>query len=195
MAERASPAVDIDLFVRKIEFAHGGHGNHGKGFVDLIKINIVGAPSGFSKQLMERAHRGGGKPLGLLRVGAMRHDARKWLASQAVCGAFSHKHHGGCTIRNRRSIGCGDGAILDKGRAQTWDLLKLGFKGLLITQDLLLPLFAWHAYRGNFPIEAAIFVGRFSALGRVDRKRILRLAGEDVLVAQSSANTPIALPR
>ena len=44
MPEGTGPTVDIHFFRIKFQFADGGHGHHGKGFVDFIEIHVSRIP-------------------------------------------------------------------------------------------------------------------------------------------------------
>ncbi len=57
MALGAGAAIDIDLGMIEAVFAHGEHGDHGEGFVDLEQVDVVLAPAGPGEQVGHRADR------------------------------------------------------------------------------------------------------------------------------------------
>lgn len=55
MTERTGAAVDIDLVVGEVEVAHGRHGDHCEGFVDLEQVDIWCRPTNPVEQLASTA--------------------------------------------------------------------------------------------------------------------------------------------
>ena len=75
MAQSRRPAMDVDLFVRDAEVAHGDHGDAGEGFVDFEQVDLADAPAGFLQRLAHGGDGGGGELARLLRMGGVGDDA------------------------------------------------------------------------------------------------------------------------
>src|SRR5690606_15583642 len=71
MAQRACAAMNIDLVVRQIEIAHGGHSNDCKSFIDLKEIDITEIPADFLGKLAYRPNGSSGIKVRLVGMGCM----------------------------------------------------------------------------------------------------------------------------
>src|SRR5271163_2583121 len=74
VAQGAGAAVDVDLVMREVEVAHGGHGDNGKRLVDFEQIDLVAVPAEPGQQLFDRTNGGGGEPGRVLGVTAVAAD-------------------------------------------------------------------------------------------------------------------------
>src|SRR5690606_4676351 len=83
-------AMDIHLVMRQTEVFHGCHSDDGKGFVDLVKVDVVSLPVQLGQQLLDGADRGGGEPLGLMCMLAVSDNAGQWGGTELLCCGFPH---------------------------------------------------------------------------------------------------------
>src|SRR5471032_3548208 len=181
VAQRAGAAVDVDLVVRDVEVAHGGHRHGGERFVDLEQVDALGVPADFLVQFFNRADRGGGEQVRFLREGGVAVDLGDHGQAQFLGGRFAHHHQRGGAVVDRRRRGGGDGAVFLERGAQGRDLFDLGFQRAFILVDDGVAGAAGHGDRRDFPLEPAFVGGDLRALDRFDGEVVLRLAGELVL--------------
>ena len=166
--------------MRQLELGHRRHRDSGKGLVDFPEVDIADIPAIPGQQLGNRAGWRGGKPFGCLRMHCMAMDARHRLQTELGGPAFEHQQHRGSAIGDRRGSRCGDRAVLDKGRPQAGDLVELGLERLFVAADDDVAAAAGDRHRGDFPGEAAIFIGAPCPLGRRHGKSILGRTAETV---------------
>ena len=130
---------------------------------------------------MNGAHRCGGEPLGRLCVHGMGHDAGDGRKTVLTRRAFAHEHQGRRAVGDARRGSRSDRAIFFERRLEPGDFVQLGFEGLLVKFDDRVTGLACQRNRGNFPFEAAVFIGELAALGGCDGELVLRFSGELVL--------------
>jgi len=113
MTQGAGAAANIHFAARQVEIAHCGHGNAGKGFVDLEQIHFAGLPAGPRKALGHRRAGSGGEPFRRLRVAGVSNQARQRLDPEIISPSRAqHKHCGGA-VGDR---GTGGGGYRSVGR-------------------------------------------------------------------------------
>src|SRR6202012_4434323 len=133
---------------------------HGESFVDLEQIDVGGSPAHLLVQLFDRADRGGGEPLRLLRVGGVGQQFGNGLQAHLVGGGLAHHHQRGGTVVDGGRGGGGDGAVFLERRLQRRDFLRLGLQGSFVLVDHGLAGAALDGDGRDFPFEGAA-VGRF----------------------------------
>ena len=124
VAQSTGTAIDVDDGVVELELRHQRHRHHGKGFVDLPQIHVLHTPASSGKQLLHGTHRSGGKPVRLLRVGGVRHDAGYWPDTQACCGGCTQQHQCGGAVVDGRTGRCSDSAVLLERRLEHWNFVN-----------------------------------------------------------------------
>jgi hypothetical protein len=118
VAERASAAIDVELFSGNTKIALRGHRDHRKGLVDLEQVDIADAPADFVEQLADRRDRRGREPLRLLAVGGVALD----LGEDGQ--AFTVRKRAPRQNQRSRAVGIGggggrrDGAVGAESRLQ-----------------------------------------------------------------------------
>ena len=71
-AERAGPAIDIDLIVRDVQLAHRHQRHDGKGLIDLEQIDVVQRPACLAQKALNGAYRRRWKQTWLIGERSMR---------------------------------------------------------------------------------------------------------------------------
>src|SRR5579872_4132742 len=104
MAERAGPAIHIDLFMRQIELAHHREGHDGKGFIDFKQVGFALFPADLLQQFFDGADRCGGEPCGCLRVSGMAEDSRQRLNIAPFGFRRAHQHERRGAVGNSARI-------------------------------------------------------------------------------------------
>src|SRR5690606_32041488 len=124
MAKGAGATMNIDLVMRKIEIAHGSHGDNRKGLVDLKKINITQVPADLFRKLAYRADWGSWIKVRLVGMGGMadQNGARGEPALFRLRAA--HEEECSCGIRDRGGIGGRHSDTVAKGRAKGRNLVQ-----------------------------------------------------------------------
>ena len=186
MPEGAGAAVHIELGVVDAVFGHGGHRNGRECLIDFEQVNLIDTPAGFVQHLTNRAHRRGGKPCRLLRMGCVGNNACKRSDPQFGGLFFGHQYGGGRTVGNLRRSCCSHGAILGKRGTQRWDFFEVATRRLFITIQRGFTSAGLYGHGGNLIREFAVH-GTQRALHGIGSECILLLAGECVLVRASLA--------
>src|SRR5689334_6886632 len=98
MAERASPAIDVQFLAGNSKVSLGGHGDHRERLVDLEQIDLTNAPADLVEQLADRRDRRGRKPLRFLAVGRVSPDRGEDRQSLALGGRSPRENKCGGAI-------------------------------------------------------------------------------------------------
>ena len=178
MAEGAGAAVDVDLVVRQLVLLHGGHGDHGKGLVDFIQVDLARAPAGFFEHFADRAHGRCGKQRRLLRMSTVSCDYREWGQAQFFSGGAAHHDEGRGAVGYGRSVGGRYRTVLAKSRFERGNFVELGIEGRLVLFHQALVLAGLDGNGRRFPGKAAFVIGFLCAFERGDGEPILGFAGE-----------------
>mgnify|MGYP006143825979 CR=1 FL=1 len=132
VAQRAGAAVHVDDLVRNLQLRHQGHRHHGEGLVHFPQVHVRHLPAGLGQQLLRGADRGGGEPLGLLRVGGVADDARQRLHAQSPGRALGHHHQRRGAVVDAGAGGGGDGAVLLERGLERGNLVQLDLARALV---------------------------------------------------------------
>src|SRR5690606_18502899 len=139
----------------------------GERLVDLEQVHVTDRPAYLVQQVGDRAHRGGGEPLRLVREGGVADDLRQRLDPAAGGFLGRQQHGGGGAVGDRRGAGRGDRAVLPERRTQGRDLGHVGLARLLVGGDLDLALAGGDLDRDDLALERTIGKRRLGAVHRL----------------------------
>ena len=180
MTQRTSPTIHIDFVVRHIQLFHQRHGHDSKGFIHFPQIHNTHFPTGLGQHLLCGADRSGRKPLGLLCVRGMGHDAGQRLAAQLGGGAGLHHHQRSGSVIDRRAAGGGDGAVFFECGFERGDLVELDLARAFVDGHDHITTPALDRDRRDLGRKRTGLGGRLGTLHTGRGKRILLGAGKAV---------------
>ncbi len=185
MSESDGAAVDVDLVEVEAEFAGDGDGGDGEGFVDLVEIDFVLAPSGFLPELANGVHRGHHDPRRIQSAGGLGDNAGERLLAKLLRHARAGDDQGRRAVVHAGCVAGGHGAVLlERGfeLAQDFDGRVLARAFVLLEQDHLALLLAGNFDGNDLVLEAALLDRRDGLAMRVDGVLVLLLARDLVFV-------------
>ena len=178
MPERTGATVDVYLGGVQAQLAHGGHGNHGEGLVDLEQIDLLDGPTGAVHQLADRPDRRGGEQIRRIGVGRVTVDHRLRLQTPALGLGAAHQQQRSGAVGDRTGIGRGHRAALAEGRFEAGNLLRHRLGRLLVVTNLPLLFTLGDLQRDDLLGETPLGYGRLGAAQRFQRVAVLLLAAE-----------------
>ena len=110
MAQGAGAAVYVDLVVRHAQVFIRAMGTTAKASFTSHRSTSPTAQPALARAFRWRP-RGGGEPLGFLRVGGVADDAGQGL-QPSLAAVEAHHHQGGSTVVDAGTACGGDGAVL-----------------------------------------------------------------------------------
>lgn len=118
MTESHSASVEVDLVLLDIEDLHIGQSDNAESLVDLERIDGGDVNLGVLQSL-GHSQRGSSGEVGraVLSITPAK-DLADGLQTVLLDSLFRGENKSGSTIRERRSVGGGDGTILLEGRAE-----------------------------------------------------------------------------
>src|SRR5439155_19966919 len=196
MAERDRTAVHVELGLRDSELA--AHAlDATERLVHLEEIDIADRPARFFEAARDRATRRGEEQFGLVRVLALRDDARHRLRAQLTRAIRGRDDDRGPAVVELRGVAGGDRAALFERRLQLREALEGRLARRLVLVDhgdrALAP---GHLDADELGVERAVLLRGECLLVRRCREAVLILAREPALLRDELAaktHVPVAI--
>src|SRR5205823_5078625 len=154
-------------------------------FIELDEAGVSGGDSEFILQLAQGRNRPDPHVAGIHAGGGGAHDARQRLQAVLLHERSGGEHHGGRAVGDAGRIRGGNGSGLREDRRELRHFFQGGTEErVLVARDHLRALFALDGDGRDFVIEPAAVNGALSTLLRAQRKLVLLLARDVILLGQ-----------
>ncbi|MCY1244541.1 hypothetical protein D9M72_576260 [compost metagenome] len=107
MAQRNGAAARVQACRVGAERALPGQRHAGKGFIDLVVLDLVELQAALPDRALAGGDRGGQHHDRIVAAHVERHEARARLQAQALRHRFAHQQHGGGAVTDLRGIARG----------------------------------------------------------------------------------------